>query len=144
MMKAKGIFMTCDCLNGNGHIYSSSQMKEIIQKYQESIKNGEKPLGELGQSTFNSYNINLNNVSHTIEDIKYNEDTHNVEGTINLVDTPQGKIAQTLLKQFGELEIAPRVLNYSKDNTNITSFEVVSFDIVQNSAFPEAKVREEK
>ena len=144
MMKAKGIFMTCDCSNGNGHIYSSSQMKEIVQKYQESIKNGEKLLGELGQSTFNSYNINLNNVSHTIEDIKYNEDTHNVEGTINLVDTPQGKIAQTLLKQFGELEIAPRVLNYSKDNTNITSFEVVSFDIVQNSAFPEAKVREEK
>ena len=143
MMKAKGIFMTCDCLNGNGHIYSSSQMKEIVQKYQESIKNGEKLLGELGQSTFYS-NINLNNVSHTIEDIKYNEDTHNVEGTINLVDTPQGKIAQTLLKQFGELEIAPRVLNYSNDNNNITSFEVVSFDIVQNSAFPEAKVREEK
>ena len=143
MMKAKGIFMTCDCLNGNGHIYSSSQMKEIVQKYQKSIKNGEKLLGELGQSTFYS-NINLNNVSHTIEDIKYNEDTHNVEGTINLVDTPQGKIAQTLLKQFGELEIAPRVLNYSNDNNNITSFEVVSFDIVQNSAFPEAKVREEK
>lgn len=143
MMKAKGIFMTCDCLNGNGHIYSSSQMKEIVQKYQESIKNGEKLLGELGQSAFYS-NINLNNVSHTIEDIKYNEDTHNVEGTINLVDTPQGKIAQTLLKQFGELEIAPRVLNYSNDNNNITSFEVVSFDIVQNSAFPEAKVREEK
>lgn len=143
MMKANGIFMTCDCLNGNGHIYSSSQMKEIVQKYQESIKNGETLLGELGQSTFNS-NINLNNVSHTIEDIKYNEDTHNVEGTINLVDTPQGKIAQTLLKQFGELEIAPRVLNYSNDNNNITSFEVVSFDIVQNSAFPEAKVREEK
>lgn len=143
-MKAKGVFMTCDCLNGNGHMYSSSQMKEIIQKYQESIKNGAKPLGELGQSTFNSYNINLNNVSHIIEDIKYNEDTHNVEGTINLVDTPQGKIAQTLLKQFGELKIAPRVLNYSKDNTNIMSFDVVSFDIVQNSAFPEAKVREEK
>ena len=98
----------------------------------------------MGQSTFNSYNINLNNVSHIIEDIKYNEDAHNVEGTINLVDTPQGKIAQTLLKQFGEIEIAPRVLNYSKDNTNIISFEVVSFDIVQNSAFPEAKVREEK
>ena len=143
MMKAKGIFMTCDCSNGNGHIYSSSQMKEIVQKYQESIKNGEKLLGELHPSTFDAC-INLTNVSHIIEDIKYNEDTHNVEGMINLVDTPQGKLAQTILKHVGELEIAPRVLNYSNDNTNITSFDVVSFDIVQNSAFPEAKVREEK
>ena len=85
--------------------------------------------------TGNSSVVNLSNVSHNIVEMHWKDD--DVVGTIEVLNTPAGKILQELLKAGIEIGISSRGLGSVKENENGESvvqedFELVAFDMVSN------------
>ena len=71
MMRLEGVFGVCGIKNQNNRVYDKENYGKMVESLQEVIKTTGCP-GELEHP--NSMNINLENVSHKIEDIQMNED----------------------------------------------------------------------
>ena len=71
LMRLSGVFGVCGVKNNNNRIYDKENYRQMVESLQQVIKEGGCP-GELEHP--NSMNINLENVSHKIEDIQMNED----------------------------------------------------------------------
>ena len=91
----KGIFLQTEMTNRNGRMYKYSTMKREVDKYTESFINRGRALGELGHPE--GPTINLDRVSHKIVELV--PEGTNFIGKAKLLDTPMGKIAQSLLDE---------------------------------------------
>lgn len=99
----KGIMQRADAVNQNGRIYPRRILEREMENYQKFI-NERRALGELDHPSASV--INLQNVSHLITEAKWDGDS--VIGSIELLDTPMGKIAQSLVESGVKLGISSR------------------------------------
>ena len=137
MMRVTGIAAVIGVKNRNGRIYNKENYLHHIQLLQDDIAYG--LYGELEHPQ--GFTVDLNNVSHKIEKVWFDPTTNQVMITLLLLDTPKGKIAQSIIKSGGSIRVSSRAMgNVNKDHEAIIT-KLVTYDIVGTPGFRETDVR---
>ena len=123
----KGVFLQTEITNRNGRMYKYETMEREVGKYNEEFIKRGRALGELGHPEGPS--INLDRVSHKIE--RLSEDGNNFVGRAKILDTPNGKIAKSLLDEGVQLGVSSRGLGSIKKEGNCS---VVADDFILSTA----------
>ena len=133
----KGIIQKANTLNQNGRIYPKSVLEREILNYQKLIKEN-RALGECDHP--DSSVVELKNVSHIVREARMQGD--DVYGTIELLDTPSGKIIQSLIESGITLGISPRGVGSTSaaGGSQIVQedFQLICFDMVSEPSTPGA------
>lgn len=135
-MRLHGVFGVCGVKNNNNRVYNKKNYGMMVEALQKEITEG-SVLGELEHP--NSMNITLENVSHKIESIEMNEDG-TITGTIVLLNTPKGKIAQAIAEASGSLYISSRGAGSIDESGNVTLTTIKTYDLVGTPGFSQAKL----
>ena len=134
--------MKVNVRNSNGHIYKAEAIQDALEEYKKKVDAGEA-FGILGDATEPDRNFrnNIGEISHKVTEVKLDESTNTVFGKIELLDTPNWKIAQELVNNMGEIDVAPSMLVEPNENGDYDVVQIQSFDFCKESAWPDAKVK---
>ena len=129
--------VTCKVFDFNNPNRRLNIPKETFQKaLDEYLSSKNQKVGELNPSPEDTF-INLFRISHKIEDMRIENDE--VIADIQLLDTPNGKFAQKLIKQGDDLHFEPRMVGeciYETDESgnkkivDVENLQIISIDIV--------------
>jgi len=100
----KGIFLQSEQVNRNGRLYPGSIMEREVKRYNEQYVQKGRALGELGHP--DGPTVNLDRVSHKIVELQ--REGNNFVGKAQILSTPMGKIAESLLKDGVTLGVSSR------------------------------------
>jgi len=132
-----GKIQEADVKNGNGRKYPHKILQREIERYQDLISQN-RALGELDHPE--SSVINLKNVSHLVTKTWW--DGPAVMAKIKVLQTPSGKILQTLVESGVKLGISSRGLGSTHQANGITmvddDFQLICFDMVSEPSTPGA------
>jgi hypothetical protein len=133
----KGILQKADTLNQNGRIYPMAVLEREIRNYQKFIAEN-RALGELDHP--DSSVVNLKNVSHVIKEAYLERGV--VYGSVELLDTPSGKILQSLVESGVKLGISSRGVGSVKKQGDYhivqDDFQLICWDYVSEPSTPGA------
>ena len=133
----KGILQKSDTLNQNGRIYPRNILTREVRNYQKFIIEN-RALGELDHP--DSSVVNLKNVSHIVREAHIEGDV--VYGSVEILDTPSGKILQSLVESGVKLGISSRGVGTTKkqDDYQIVQddFQLICWDFVSEPSTPGA------
>ena len=137
----EGIFLQSEIANKNGRMYPFKTLQREVAKYDENFIRAGRALGELGHPEGPS--INLDRVSHKIE--RLSEDGNNFIGRAKILDTPNGKIAKSLLDEGVRLGVSSRGMGSLKKESacNVVQDDFMlatAADIVADPSAPDAFV----
>jgi hypothetical protein len=140
----QGPFLQAECVNRNGRMYPMSIMEREVKRYTEQYVEKGRALGELGHP--DGPTVNLDRVSHKIVDL-YREG-NNFIGKAQILSTPMGKIAESLLKDGVTLGVSSRGIGSLRENHKEGYKEVgedfmlaTAADIVADPSAPDAFVQ---
>ena len=136
LMHLEGVFGLCGVKNNNNRIYDRDNYAEMIEALQDKIA-AKSLLGELEHSY--SGVTSLENVSHRIDSLSIDEDGV-VHGSLTLLNTPKGQIAQAIIKAGSPLFVSSKAVGTMDENGNVTLTRLFTYDIVCLPGFSEAKV----
>ena len=100
----KGPFLQTETVNRNQRMYRLPVMQKEVKRYTESYINKGRALGELGHP--DGPTVNLDRVSHKI--VSLEQKGNNFIGKAQILSTPMGKIAESLLKEGVTLGVSSR------------------------------------
>ena len=108
----KGPFLQTETVNRNQRMYRLPVMQKEVARYTEAyIKKG-RALGELGHPE--GPTVNLDRVSHKI--VSLEQKGNNFIGKAQILSTPMGKIAESLLKEGVTLGVSSRGIGSISQN----------------------------
>ena len=113
-MYIEGTFLQGEIKNRNGRMYPVSTLAKEVGRYNESFVNKGRALGELGHP--DGPTVNLDRVSHKI--VSLTQEGNNFRGKAQLLDTPMGKIAKSLLDEGVMLGVSSRGIGSIKEDNN--------------------------
>ena len=140
-----GVFTACSVpghtiVNRNGRIYTSTEMLKHLGYLRDMIKENGCILGELDHPE-GRFDVQLKEASHKITDLWYDQDSYNVMGKLELLDTPNGKIAQELVESGYPLFVSSRAAGDVDEKTHEVSIaQIFTYDIVCTPGFQEARL----
>ena len=108
----EGVFLQSECVNRNGRMYPFSIMEREVKRYNENYVQKGRALGELGHP--DGPTVNLDRVSHKI--ISLSCEGNNWIGKAQILSTPMGKIAESLLKDGVCLGVSSRGIGSLREN----------------------------
>lgn len=133
----KGILQKADTLNQNGRIYPIDVLQREVKNYQKFIVEN-RALGELDHP--DSSVVNLKNVSHIVREAYLEGGV--VYGTVEVLDTPSGKILQSLAESGVKLGISSRGVGSTKKQGDYfvvqDDFQLICWDYVSEPSTPGA------
>ncbi len=133
----KGTLQKSDTLNQNGRIYPATILEREVRNYQKFITEN-RALGECDHP--DSSVVELKNASHIIRDA-YMEDGV-CYGSVELLDTPSGKILQSLVESGVTLGISSRGVGSTKREGDYDvvqdDFQLICWDFVSEPSTPGA------
>jgi len=133
----KGILQKADTLNQNGRIYPRAILEREIRNYQKFIKE-RRALGECDHP--DSSVVELKNSSHIIRRAWMEGDV--VLGEVELLDTPSGKILQSLVESNVTLGISSRGVGSTRSEGDRQivqeDFQLICWDFVSEPSTPGA------
>ena len=138
----KGILQKAETLNQNGRVYPKSILEREIRNYQKFIQEN-RALGELDHP--DSSVVELKNASHNIKEA-YMEGNI-VYGTVEILNTPSGKILQSLVESGVTLGISSRGVGSTRSEGNMQivqdDFQLICWDFVSEPSTPGAFMMKE-
>lgn len=133
----KGILQKADTLNQNGRIYPIDVLQREVRNYQKFIVEN-RALGELDHP--DSSVVNLKNVSHLVREAYLENGV--VYGSVEILDTPSGKILQSLVESGVKLGISSRGVGSTKKQGDYfvvqDDFQLICWDYVSEPSTPGA------
>ena len=137
----EGVFLQGDIQNRNGRKYPMDTLRKEVDRYTKTFIESSRALGELGHP--DGPTVNLDRVSHRIISLK--EDGTNFIGKAKILNTPMGKIAQSLLDEGVKLGVSSRGIGslIKKEGCNIVGDDFMlatAADIVADPSAPDAFV----
>jgi hypothetical protein len=139
----KGIFLQAEQVNRNGRVYRMPVMEREVKRYNEQYVQKGRALGELGHP--DGPTVNLDRVSHKIVELQ--REGNNFIGKAQILSTPMGKIAESLLKEGVCLGVSSRgigSLRQTKEGFNEVGEDFMlatAADIVADPSAPDAFVQ---
>ena len=138
----KGILQKAETLNQNGRVYPKIILEREIRNYQKFIKEN-RALGELDHP--DSSVVELKNSSHIIREAHIEGNI--VYGTVEILNTPSGKILQSLVESGVTLGISSRGVGSTKTQGNMQivqdDFQLICWDFVSEPSTPGAFMMKE-
>lgn len=128
-----GIFMQADIVNGNQRVYPLSEITNAVDSVNKRIAEGLSIYGELNHP--DNLNIDLNNVSHIITEMRV--DGANAMGKAKILNTPKGQIVKAILEGGGKLGVSSRGSGNVVEG-KVNTFSLVTVDIVAQPSAPNA------
>ena len=108
----EGVFLQGNIKNRNGRMYPISTLAKEVGRYNESFVQKGRALGELGHP--DGPTVNLDRVSHKITSLR--QEGNNFMGKAQLLDTPMGKIAKSLIGEGVTLGVSSRGVGSLKED----------------------------
>ena len=142
-MFIEGIFLQGDICNRNGRMYPMETLSKEVTRYTEAFINKGRALGELGHP--DGPTVNLDRVSHKI--VSLEQDGTNFKGKAQLLETPMGKIARSLLDSGVCLGVSSRgvgSLQMTNEGHKVVGKDFMlatAADIVADPSAPDAFVQ---
>ena len=137
----EGVFLQSELKNRNGRVYPFKVLEREVNRYNEEYVKTKRALGELGHP--DGPTVNLDRVSHRIISLK--AEGNNFIGKAQVLDTPMGRIAKSLLDEGVQLGVSSRGMG-SIDKQEGVSYVRDDFmlataaDIVADPSAPDAFV----
>ena len=103
-MFIEGVFLQGDICNRNGRMYPMQTLAKEVARYNEAFVCKGRALGELGHP--DGPTVNLDRVSHKI--VSLEQKGCNFIGKAQLLETPMGKIAKSLIAEGVCLGVSSR------------------------------------
>jgi hypothetical protein len=133
----KGILQKSDTLNQNGRIYPREILEREVRNYQKFISEN-RALGECDHP--DSSVVELKNASHIIREAHMDDDV--CYGIVELLDTPSGKILQSLVESGVTLGISSRGVGSTTRDGDYDvvqdDFQLICWDFVSEPSTPGA------
>ena len=142
-MFIEGIFLQGDICNRNGRMYPMETLSREVKRYTEAFVNKGRALGELGHP--DGPTVNLDRVSHKI--VSLTCEGSNFRGKAQLLETPMGKIAKSLIGEGVCLGVSSRgvgSLKMTNEGHKIVGEDFMlatAADIVADPSAPDAFVQ---
>lgn len=126
----KGILQRADTLNQNGRIYPAHVLEREVRNYQKFI-NERRAMGALDHT--DSSIIELDTVSHLMTEVRMEGSV--VYGRVEILPTPKGDIARSLVESNVTLGISSRGVGSTKSDERgyqivQDDFQLITFDLV--------------
>ena len=141
-MLMKGILQKANTLNQNGRVYPLEILEREVRNYQKFIKES-RALGELDHP--DSSVVELKNVSHIVREAYMEGDI--CYGAVEILDTPAGKILQSLVESGVTLGISSRGVGSTRregDHQVVQDdFQLICWDFVSEPSTPGAFMMKE-
>ncbi len=139
----RGPFLQTEQPNRNNRIYRMPVMEREVKRYTEQYVNKGRALGELGHP--DGPTVNLDRVSHKIVELV--QRGNDFIGKAQILSTPMGKIAESLLKEGVTLGVSSRGIGSvrpTKEGYNEVGEDFMlatAADIVADPSAPDAFVQ---
>ena len=141
-MYIEGVFLQGNLKNRNGRMYPVEILGKEVERYNESFVSKGRAVGELGHP--DGPTVNLDRVSHKIVDL--HREGNNFIGKAQLLETPMGKIAKSLINEGVTLGVSSRgigTLKEDRDGLKVVGEDfqlATAADIVADPSAPDAFV----
>jgi hypothetical protein len=138
----EGVFLQGEIKNRNGRMYPIDTLAREVKRYNESFVQKGRALGELGHP--DGPTVNLDRVSHKITCLT--QEGNNFKGKAQILETPMGKIAKSLLESGVSLGVSSRgvgSLKMTNEGHKIVGEDfqlATAADIVADPSAPDAFV----
>jgi hypothetical protein len=133
-----GTFIQGGVRNLNRRVYPVNEIRNAVHSIQESIDKGDSILGELDHPE--ELTVNLDRVTHVIRKMWFDDSIG--YGKLEILPTPMGNIAKTLLDSGVKLGVSSRGSGNVDSNGYVSDFEIITVDIVAKpsaqGAYPKA------
>ena len=141
LLYIEGVFLQSELKNRNGRMYPFSVLEREVGRYNEEYIKSKRALGELGHP--DGPTINLDRVSHRITSLK--AEGNNFMGKAQILDTPMGNIAKSLLGEGVQLGVSSRGMGsiQKSEDCNVVADDFMlttAADIVADPSAPDAFV----
>ena len=139
----EGVFLQGNIKNRNGRMYPMETLSREVERYNEAFVKKGRALGELGHP--DGPTVNLDRVSHKI--VSLTAEGNNFIGKAQLLATPMGKIAESLISEGVMLGVSSRGVGSLKEDHNGCKVVGEDFmlataaDIVADPSAPDAFVQ---
>tara|TARA_B100000965_G_scaffold334834_1_gene300446 strand:+ start:1303 stop:1956 length:654 start_codon:yes stop_codon:yes gene_type:complete len=128
-MYIEGVFLQGDLKNRNGRMYPINTLSKEVGRYNEAFVQKGRALGELGHPE--GPTVNLDRVSHKITSLR--REGNNFIGKAQLLETPMGKIAKSLISEGVTLGVSSRGVGSLKED-HASGCKVVGEDFMLATA----------
>tara|TARA_Y100001938_G_scaffold138488_1_gene204071 strand:+ start:119 stop:763 length:645 start_codon:yes stop_codon:yes gene_type:complete len=137
----EGVFLQSELKNRNGRMYPFPVLEKEVNRYNEEYVKTKRALGELGHP--DGPTVNLDRVSHRITSLT--AEGTNFIGRAQILDTPMGKIASSLLGEGVKLGVSSRGMGSidKREDCNVVMDDFMlatAADIVADPSAPDAFV----
>ena len=141
-LNIEGVFLQGEIKNRNGRMYPIDTLAREVNRYNENFVCKGRALGELGHP--DGPTVNLDRVSHKITCLT--REGNNFRGKAQILETPMGKIAKSLLESGVSLGVSSRgvgSLRMTNEGHKIVGEDfqlATAADIVADPSAPDAFV----
>jgi len=141
LLYIEGVFLQSELKNRNGRMYPFETLNREVERYNEEYVKSKRALGELGHP--DGPTVNLDRVSHRITSLR--AEGTNFIGKAQILDTPMGNIAKSLLSEGVQLGVSSRGMGSidKREDCSVVQDDFMlttAADIVADPSAPDAFV----
>jgi hypothetical protein len=132
-----GPFMMAEKKNQNGRVYKLDEMVKEVNRYTTDMIRTRRAIGEMNHPQ--SIEVNPVNACHLVTELK--QQGNYFIGKSQVLNTPMGKLLQSLIKDSIQMGISTRGLGNiteSSDTKQVTNFHLICLDVVHQPSVQDA------